>query len=150
MDLETAAPYLVHPPTIKIDGKEHALRRLGMIDWFHFLDLVHLVASRGAREVRAWMGALADMPDWKERGMMIALFGLKHARPQLVQWFASLLQWEVADVEDTSKFPLGTELAIVEAFLDHPDLEDVFRRGLRLAKSGRLQAVLSKVLASQT
>lgn len=170
MNTDTAEPYLLDPPeveirsgegpavSVQVAGRPVKMRRLGMGDWFHLLKLCGKVQKRGTVEARHWLrqigyysGAEDANPGWGERLLGILVFGMEHAKDEVLSWMADLLTdesgapWPVADLADPKKFPLGSEVRLVRAFVEHPDFADFFSQSQELLTNPRFLAARERL-----
>lgn len=126
-EAETGVTALAYqPPTIEIAGKQYQLRRLGILDT---LRLARILAA-GVAGLGTEIGNL-DKMDPQVLGMVL-LAGAPFAEKQTLEFLASCIgePWEA--LKDPERFPMGAEVQIIGALIEHEDVLSFFDR-LRVA-----------------
>jgi hypothetical protein len=121
IDTGTAA-LTYEPPSIEIAGVTYKLRRLGILDTLRLAKIVAAGVAGLGREV----GSL-DTLDPQVLGMLI-LAGAPFAERQVLEFLGSVIGVEPKDMADPNKFPMGSEVQIVEALVTHEDVRAFFDR----------------------
>lgn len=134
-DTGTAA-LTYEPPVIEIAGVQYKLRRLGILDT---LRLAKILAA-GVAGLGKEIGSL-DTLDPQVLGMLI-LAGAPFAERQVLEFLGSVIGVSWEDMRDPNRFPMGTEVQIIEALVEHEDVRAFFER-LRVAvKAPGLRSLL--------
>ena len=122
-------PMLGKRPVVNItDGngetKEYPMRSLGIQDTFA---IARIVASGAGHMGDALQNVIGDdgEPNGKSVGMLL-LAGLPFAEREAMGLLASVLNVSIEDFRNPEKFPMGSEIEIVEALAKHQDLTAFF------------------------
>lgn len=127
-------------PTVEIEGKTYTIRRLGIADTF----AIARILGVGIKQ----MGALG-MSSLNEHSAVLAIVAaIPYAEDEILDLLADLIGVEGADIRNPDLFPLGSEIAIIEALAKHQDLQAFFTRLQALAKANpALQKVMGEATA---
>jgi len=148
-----AGPLTWSPPVLDIEGKEYKLRRLGLLDVQRAAKIVATVVQAGGRNALANMGNVSTM----EVGTYI-LDLLPLAMDEVIDWMADYLGIargivfdkidEATDntgtIRDPDVFPLGSEIKVIEALLEHEDVQAFFGSVKRMMKHPALQSLTAR------
>jgi len=128
-----AAPLVWEAPTLEIAGREYKLRRLGLVDVQKAAKIVASVTGYVDRKAVANVGNMSP----EEIGTF-ALDVIPFAFDEVIDWIAGFLEIPAGKSEpgegesnegtirDPNVFPLGSELKVVDALLDHADVDAFF------------------------
>ncbi len=134
-DVGTTA-LVYEPPVIEIAGREYKLRRLGIVDT---LRLAKILAA-GVAGLGHEIGNL-DTLDPQVLGMLI-LAGAPFAEQQVLDFLGGIIGVSVADMRDPERFPMGSELQIIEKLVEHEDVRAFLQRLRGLTKVPALRSLL--------
>lgn len=106
------------------DVKEYPMRPLGIQDTFA---IARIVASGAGHMGDSLQNVLGDdgQPDGRSVGMLL-LAGLPFAEKEAMGLLASVLNVSIEDFRNPEKFPMGSEIEIVDALAKHQDLTAFF------------------------
>lgn len=124
-------PVTYEPPTITVRGEEYPLQRLSVR---HSLKLAKILAAGvavGGEIPRA------DNMTAERLGTMLA-GTLTYAEEAVLDLIASVLGVTVDELTDPERFPMGTELQVIETLAEHEDLRSFFASGRSLLGKIRL------------
>lgn len=114
------APILDPGPIITIEGRQYTVRRLGVRDTFAIARIIAVGAAASNRQLTN-----AEMGDPQRIGELL-LAGFIAAEKTAFELLASLIGVTPKEFEDPTHFPMGSELAIIEALAEHQDLRAFF------------------------
>jgi len=115
-------PVLGSAPTITINEKTYQLRRLGIKDTFAIARIVSIGAATLSRS-----GQQADMNDPAQIGTLL-LAGMMSAEKIVLELLAGIVGVTPAELQDPDVFPMGSEIDIIEALVEHQDVKAFFVR----------------------
>lgn len=118
-------PITYEPPTIQVRGEEYPLQRLSVR---HSLKLAKILAAGVA--VGGEIPRAENMTP-ERLGTMLA-GTLTYAEEAVLDLIASVLGVSIDDLTDPEKFPMGTELQVIETLAEHEDLRSFFASGKSL------------------
>lgn len=119
-------PIVGAKPTVEIEGKTYTIRRLGIADTFRIIRILGI----GVKQLGNMAGGL------NERSMVLAVVAaIPYAEDEIMDLMADLVGVDGADIRNAEEFPLGSEIAIIEALSKHQDLKAFFTQLQRLAES---------------
>lgn len=132
-------PIVGEKPTVEIEGKTYTIRRLGIPDTFRIIRILGI----GVQQLGNMAGGL------NERAMVLAIVAaIPYAEDEIMDLLADLVGVDGADVRNPEIFPLGSEIAIIEALSKHQDLKAFFTRLRSLAESNpAIQQAMSQATA---
>lgn len=107
-------------PTVTINDHEYTLRRLGIKDTFAVARIVAVGAATAQQPLTN-----VEMSD-PEKLQPLLLSGFIAAEKTAVELLASLISVSVKDFTNPDLFPMGSELQIIEALVEHQDLRAFF------------------------
>lgn len=122
------SPILDNGPTIQVGDRTITLRRLGIRDTFAVAKIVAIGAQ--ASQVKLGDAQMTDPNKLSE----LMLTGFIAAEQTAMALLASLVGVTVKELEDPAQFPMGTELQIIEALVEHQDLKAFLSRAGELIK----------------
>lgn len=134
-DTGTAA-LTYEPPVIEIAGVEYRLRRLGIVDTLRLAKILAAGVAGLGREI----GNL-DTLDPKVLGMLI-LAGAPFAEQQVLEFLGGIIGVSGADMKDPERFPMGSEVQIIEKLVEHEDVRCFFDRLRGIVKAPGLRSLL--------
>lgn len=114
------APITSSGPTVTINGQEYTLRRLGIKDTFA---VARIIAVGAAAAQQPLTNAEMSSP---EKLQPLLLSGFIAAENTAVELLANLIGVSVKDFTNPDLFPMGSELQIIEALVEHQDLRAFF------------------------
>ena len=128
-------------PTVEIEGKTYTIRRLGIADTFAIVRIIGI----GIKQ----LGQIGGLKSLDQQSMVLALVGaIPYAEDEILDLLADLVGVDGADIRNPELFPLGSELAIIEALSKHQDLQAFFTRLQGLMKANpALQKVMDEAAA---
>ena len=129
-------------PVVTIEGHDYPLRRLGIRDTFAVARIIAVGAT--ATNQRLDDAAMTD-PD-KLSGLMLS--GVIAAEKTAFDLLASLINVTPKELSDPNKFPMGSELSIIEALVEHQDIKAFFAHAGTLMK--RLPEMRTRSRAQST
>lgn len=121
-------PILDPGPIVEINGKAYPIRRLGIRDTFAVARLIAVGAAASNRQL-----ANDEMTDPAKVGELL-LAGFIAAEKTAFDLLASLIGVTPKQLEDPEAFPMGSELQIIEALVEHQDLQAFFAQAGALMK----------------
>lgn len=122
------SPILDPGPTATINGQAYPVRRLGIRDTFAVARLVAMGAAATNRNLTN-----AEMTDPAKVGELL-LAGFIAAEKTAFDLLASLIGVTPKELENAEQFPMGSELAIIEALVEHQDLKAFFAQAGELMR----------------
>ncbi|HHV27954.1 MAG TPA: hypothetical protein GXX63_12275 [Tissierellia bacterium] len=115
-------------PTVEIEGKTYTMRRLGIRDAFRVIKIIGI----GVKE----MAGMINFGQMDAQAMTMAMVAaIPYAEEEIIDLLASLIGVSGEEIRDPNLFPLGSEIAIIEALTKHQDLRAFFTQLQRLAES---------------
>jgi len=132
------------PPVVEINGKEYKVRRLGIMDVMALGKIYASCQARQALQVRALFGG-ETLPQEALGALLIA--AIPYEADAICKFLASVLldgdeRVTHEDFVDPGKFPLGSEVAVIEALIEHEDVTAFFDRVQRVMKSDALKNLM--------
>lgn len=134
-DVGTTA-LVYEPPVIEIAGREYKLRRLGIVDTLRLAKILAAGVAGLGREI----GSL-DTLDPQVLGMLI-LAGAPFAEQQVLEFLGGVIGVSASDLRDSDRFPMGSEIMIVEALIEHEDVKAFFEHLGRIVRAPGLRSAL--------
>lgn len=135
-------PILDPGPIVEINGHAYPVRRLGIRDTFTVARLVAMGAGATNRPL-----SNAEMADPAKVGELL-LAGFIAAEKTAFELLGSLIGVTAKELEDPDRFPMGSELSIIEALIQHQDLRAFFAQAGALMK--RLPEMQTRSRAAST
>ncbi len=128
-------------PTVEIEGKTYTIRRLGIADTFSIVRILGI----GIKQ----LGQIGGLKSLDQQSMVLALVGaIPYAEDEILDLLADLVGVDGADIRNPELFPLGSEIAIIEALSKHQDLQAFFTRLQGLMKANpALQKAMDEAAA---
>lgn len=115
-------------PVVEIEGRTYTMRRLGIKDTFKVIRIIGI----GVKE----MAGMFNFGQLDVQAMTMAMVAaIPYAEDEIMDLLASLINVEPREVRDENLFPIGSEIAIIEALTKHQDLKAFFTQLQRLAES---------------
>jgi len=111
------------PPAVEINGVKYQRRRLGIMDEVKLAEL--FFKAFGELD----LGKIEDLSMGEAGGMLIVLLQKKEVVDDLLGFLRSVLvdfPLSVDDMRDPNKFPMGSELRIVESIIADKDVQAFF------------------------
>lgn len=122
------APILDPGPTVQVGDRTIQIRRLGIKDTFAVARIIAVGASASNRPL-----SNAEMTNPERMGELL-LAGFVAAEKTAMDFLASLVGVTVKELQDPEQFPMGTELDIIMALVEHQDLKAFLSRAGVLMK----------------
>ena len=134
-------PIVGTKPTVEIEGKTYTVRRLGIPDMFTVIRILGV----GVKQ----LGTMGGLQSLDSASVALALVAaIPYAEDEILDLLADLIGVEGADIRNPDLFPLGSEIAIIEALAQHQDLRAFFTRLQGLMKANpALQKVMDEAAA---
>jgi len=134
-------PLIGDTPTVTIKGKEYRMRRLGMSDTFKLARIIGIGAAGIGKEITS-----LEMTAESAIGLLIV--GFPFAEDRILELFASLLGVSDEDIRNPDKFPIGSEVDIIKALVEHIDVKAFFTKLTGLLEMPVLKEFLKKTSTS--
>lgn len=122
------SPILDPGPIANINGRDYIVRRLGIRDTFAVARLVAMGAAATNRNLTN-----AEMTDPAKVGELL-LAGFIAAEKTAFDLLASLIGVTPKELDDAERFPMGSELVIIETLVEHQDLKAFFAQAGELMR----------------
>lgn len=135
------APLIGDTPTITIRGKEYKMRRMGIVDTFTFARIIGVGAAGIGKE-------LTDLKMTPDVAIGLLIVGFPYASKEILNLFASLLGIKPEEIRDPNLFPMGSEIEIIKALVDHIDVKAFFTKSVELMKMPASQEFLKRISTS--
>ena len=117
------------------------MRRLGMEDTFRLAKILAIGAAGVGKEISS-----LEMTAESAIGLMIV--GFPYADQRIFELFSSVLGIKIEDIKNPSLFPMGSEVDIIKALVEHIDVKSFFLRLAALAETPMLKGFLKKISTS--
>ena len=130
-------PLIGDTPIVTIKDKEYKMRRLGIADTFKLARIIGIGAAGIGKEIVA-----LDMTPETAIGLLIV--GFPFAADQILELFASLLGVTSEEIRDPNVFPMGSEVTIIKALVEHIDARAFFTKLGELMEIPALKGFLKK------
>ena len=154
-----AAVLTWEPPILTIEGRGFKVRRLGLLDIQRIAKIYAAGSEFVNRKALANMNTMAP----EEVGTFILDF-LPYAFDQVIDLFADLIglapgkspeklkgdEDNDGTIRDPNIFPLGAEVQVVEALIEHEDVMAFFDRVKAIAKSPALKKLTERLKGPST
>jgi hypothetical protein len=127
-------------PTIQVNGEEYTMKRLGVRHTFAFAKIV----AGGAAYLGAEVGNILQQGDSAEAIGQLILLGLPYSEKQSMKLLADVIGVSEEDFNDPEKFPIGSEIEIIEGLVEHQDLKAFFSKLKGLMEGPALKSFLNK------
>ena len=128
-DATVGDPPILDPgPIVEIEGTAYPIRRLGIRDTFTVARIVAIGAGATNRPLNN-----TEMSD-PNRMAELFLAGFVAAEKAAFELLANLIGVTTKDLENPDRFPMGSELRIIEALVQHQDLKAFFAQAGELMK----------------
>lgn len=115
-------------PVVEIEGRTYTMRRLGIKDTFKVIRIIGI----GVKE----MAGVVHFGQLDTQAMVMAMVAaIPYAEDEIMDLLASLINVGPLEIRDENLFPIGSEIAIIEALTKHQDLKAFFTQLQRLAES---------------
>ena len=134
-------PLFAETPTVTINGKVLKMRRLGVGDTFKLAKVI----SIGAAGMGAEIGNI-ELNSEVVAGLLMA--GFPFAENEILELFASILGVEFEDMKDPEKFPMGSEIEIIGAMVEHIDVKAFFTKATGLLNRPAIKGFLKGISTS--
>jgi hypothetical protein len=120
------APIFAEPRVITINEKQYQVRRLGVKDTFALARILAIGAAASRKEL-----SNEEMAN-EARLVELMIAGVMTAESDVTQFLASIIGVTQKDFENPNKFPMGSEIDIIEALVQHEDLKAFFSKAARM------------------
>lgn len=130
-------PLIGDTPTVTIKGKKYKMRRLGMSDTFKLARIIGIGAAGIGKEITS-----LEMTAESAIGLLIV--GFPYAEDRILNLFSSLLGVSDEDIRNPDIFPIGSEIDIVKALVEHIDVKAFFTKLTGLLEMPILKEFLKK------
>lgn len=139
------ADRLPQMPSVTIEGTEYTLRRLGIRSGFAFIRLLRGLLVLGATHVeRLAMVNLKNLASLESLSIIFYM-GAPDLEEGFIKFLAEIVGVSAEDMSDGQKFPLGSELQILRACGDHPDIQRFLAIARDFDKDPRVQKMVETV-----
>jgi hypothetical protein len=128
-------------PVVEIEGTTYRMRRLGIADTFKLARIIAIGAAGIGKEI----GNQEMSP---ELFGTLFLCGFPYAERQVFEFLSSIIGVEENELKDPVKFPMGSEVIIVNALAEHIDVKSFFNSVKSLLKTRSFQGLLKKTSTS--
>lgn len=136
-----AVALLAQTPVVMIEGREYRMRRLGAVDIIKWISMIRSSGVRGARGVAEIARDLRM--NAQQANVAAVAFGLVDLAGDVTEWLASVLNVSKEEFENPELFPLPAHVDILEALVEHPDIETfVGKLQASLSDEGRLSKIM--------
>lgn len=128
-------------PKLEIAGQTYSVRRLGLLDikW-----LAELLAG-GTGYIEGLLAKRGGVEGLSPEAVGSLIIGyIPEAFDEIADWMASVIGMDKDAIRDPDQFPLGSEIQVVEAIVEHEDVTAFFDRARKLAKHPGLTKMLSR------
>lgn len=122
-------------PEITIQGRTYKLRRLGIRDTLK----VAKILAAGVSTLGPDAGPLNEMTT--DKMAYILLSAAPFAEKQTMEVLASVVGVTPEELDDPELFPMGSEIDILTALVQHEDMQAFFGRLRSVMKSGVLKKI---------
>ena len=120
-------PIVGDTPTVEIEGRTYKLRRLGISDTFAIARILGI----GVKQLgNLGIGSLNE-----QAAVLAIIAAIPYAEDEILDLLADIVGVDGSDIRNPDLFPLGSEIAIIEALSKHQDLQAFFTRLQGLLKS---------------
>ncbi len=120
-------PIVGEGPSVTIEGRTYKLRRLGIQDTFRISKIVSIGLATMTKQV--------DVNEMAEQSLGLAMIAaVPYAENEILDLLADIVGVSREDIRNSELFPMGSELAIIEALTQHQDLLAFFTQLQRLWK----------------
>ena len=124
------------PPEIEIEGKTYQLRRLGIRDIFKLGKIWSAAQARAATATVQGMTA--------EQAGMLLMAMLPYEGEAIIEFLADAIGVKAEELSDPDVFPLGSELQIIQALVEHEDVRAFFGRFRALMADGGIRGIAGR------
>ena len=133
-------PIVGDTPTVEIEGRTYKLRRLGISDTF----AIARILGVGVKQLgNLGLGSLNE-----QAAVLAIIAAIPYAEDEILDLLADIVGVDGSDIRNPELFPLGSEIAIIEALSKHQDLQAFFTRLQGLMKANpALQKVVDEAAA---
>lgn len=134
-------PLIGDTPTVTIKGKEYKMRRLGMADTFKLARIIAIGAAGIGKEI-------SNLEMTAEAAIGLLIVGFPYADRQILDLFADVLGVKPEDIRNPDIFPMGAEVDIIKALVEHIDVKAFFTKLTGLLEMPILKEFLKKTSTS--
>lgn len=113
-------PIAGQTPTVEIEGITYTIRRLGIKDTFSIARILGV----GVKQ----LGSMGFSALNEQSAIFAIIAAIPYAEDEILDLLADLIGVDGADIRNPELFPLGSEIAIIEALAQHQDLKAFFTR----------------------
>jgi hypothetical protein len=130
-------PLIGETPTVIIKGKEYKMRRLGMADTFKLARIIAIGAAGIGKEI-------SSLEMTAESAIGLLIVGFPYADQQILNLFADVLGVKNEEIRNPDVFPMGTEIDLIKALVEHIDVKAFFLKLTGLLEMPILKEFLKK------
>ena len=113
-------PIVGDTPTVEIEGRVYKLRRLGIPDTFALARILGV----GVKQLgNLGLGGLNE-----QAAVLAIIAAIPYAEDEILDLLADIVGVDGSEIRNPELFPLGSEIAIIEALSKHQDLQAFFTR----------------------
>jgi hypothetical protein len=123
-------------PEVEIEGRIFKLRRLGVRDTFKLARIVAIGAAGIGKEI----GNMQELSPELIGGLL--LLGFPYAERDVLEFLSSIIDVPFEEFSNPEKFPMGSEVVIVNALVEHVDVKAFFSKIAMLTKSPAFKTLL--------
>ena len=147
-----AAPLTWEAPEIEIEGRVFKIRRLGLLD---IQRMARIYAAASQYIDRAALANINTLSPEAVGTFMID--ALAHAFDEVIDFLASVIELAPGTekdykgtIRDPDVFPLGSELKVIEALIQHEDVVSFFDSVRAMAQSPALKKLTGRLSGQST
>jgi hypothetical protein len=118
--------------TVIINDEQYTMRRLGIKDTFKLARIVAIGAAGMGKEI-----GNMELNAAVVGGLL--LVGFPYAEKEVLTFLADIIGVSYDDITDPRKFPMGSEVDLINALVEHIDVKAFFGKVLKLVKSPMLK-----------
>lgn len=134
-------PLIGDTPKVTIKGKEYKMRRMGMVDTFKLARIIGIGAAGIGKEI-------TSLEMTAESAIGLLIIGFPFAEGKILDLFASLLGVSEEEIRNPDIFPIGSEIEIIKALVEHIDVKAFFTKLTGLLEMPILKEFLKKTSTS--
>ena len=136
--IDEVDPLIGDTPVVTIKGKEYKMRRLGIADTFRLARIIGIGAAGIGKEI-------ADLDMSPEAAIGLLIVGFPFASEEILNLFASLLGVKLEEIRNPDLFPMGSEVDIIKALVEHIDVKAFFTKLVELTEMSASKVFLKKI-----
>lgn len=134
-------PLIGETPVVTINGKKYKMRRLGMEDTFRLAKILAIGAAGVGKEI-------SSLEMTAESAIGLLIVGFPYADDRIFELFSSILGITMEEIKNPDLFPMGSEIDIIKALVEHIDVKAFFIRLTVLLEAPMFKEFLNKISTS--